>query len=94
MGYRILYGTSRFDRIHKISGKVISAVSLLALAAVITLCVIFPQEISSLRDRLFPVFSPSVREAYSDMTQDISEGVSPYDAAVTFCREVLFETSG
>lgn len=94
MSYIIRYGTSKYDS-PKLSGKRKRLIlSICVLLAVILVCTLFSEQVSEFRRHLFPALEPSARQAFKEMTQNVRAGESLHDAAVAFCREVLFETAG
>lgn len=93
MSYSVRYGTSKYDssRFRK-NRKLILSVCFLFV--VVLACLIYPGHVKTLRSHLFPASDPSVQQAFQTMNQNVSEGESLHDAAVAFCREVLFASNG
>lgn len=94
MSYIVRYGTSKYDS-STVSGKKKRLIlSICMFLAAILVCTLFSEQVRELRRHLFPALEPSVQQAFKEMTQSVREGESLHDAAVAFCREVLFETAG
>ena len=93
MAYHIQYGSIQHDK--KVYRRKQSAMwgVIIVLLALVMASACFPQEMSSIREAVFPFLKPQVKEAFGEMVAQIRDGTSAYEAAGTFCREIVFENT-
>ena len=90
MGYTIQYGGYPHDKKSSFHKKFwnYSVLILTVVIVIISLC--FPNEISEVRYKVFPIFRPEVLEAFHEMITQMGKGISVSEATASFCREIVF----
>ena len=89
MAYSTKYGISRFDdqkiRSHKF-GLIMFA---MAVVLAFLIHVLAPSQMEQLRIAAFPFFEEDVQIAFSQMAENMREGIAPGRAIKLFCEEIL-----
>ena len=95
MGYRIVYGPVLHKQINrnKSPGRIryLTAFSFFILA--VTVRLLWPEATEILREYLLPGDLSLAEEAFSALLYQIRNGEGLRDAALVFCRTILYEGS-
>ena len=91
MAYNLRYGSSKYDK----KPSVLKRMPMHLFAGVLAIlmmvfCIFNSKEVNSICERIFPFLGNDVRNALSEMVNSIEKGCEPEEAAVVFCREVLY----
>lgn len=91
MSYTTQYGVCRYDKQNRPQKHLFMICIAVLFAAIILLQIAFPAHVENIRSVLFPFMAPNVQEAFSEMVGNLRSGTDFSEAAVVFCREVLYE---
>lgn len=95
MGYRIDYGSVELNRKRKAGNGIrirnMIAISLFAFAVFVRL--FWPNGSDILREYLLPGDLSVAEEAFSDFMNQLHNGEELREAALVFCRTILYEVS-
>lgn len=95
MGYRIVYGPPIRSRERKpktgVRIRILTAVFIFLFAVTVRLC--WAEGAGVLREYLIPGDLSAVEEAYTVMLDQLRNGGELREAALVFCRTILYESS-
>ena len=95
MGYKIVYGPSirSHDRADAAGGRIRSLIAVFLFCFAVTVRLCWPEGAEILREYLIPGDLSAVEEAYTVMLEQLRNGGQLREAALVFCRTILYEAS-